>query len=318
MRTVVICLSLACFFLSQGGLASADWLWTPKLGKWLNPKKAAKETPTLQLEFATRFWNEQKYERAQAEFAKLVHVFPQAPEAPEAQYYVGRCAEEAGDYYAAFQAYRKVLQVYPASMKTEEILERQYRIGNLFFQGEKRELLGAKILSGIDTAIEIYRAIVEDAPFSAQGPLALYKLGMAHKIQGDLQAATDAFQRLVEEHPQHALVDDATFQIADCSAKTNRAVAYDQSYADEATREFQQFAQEHPDSHLVPEAEARVDALMDQRAQHDFEVAQFYERRHVFHSARVYYESIMQHYPRSQWAVKAAEQLQVLDGKVRK
>lgn len=298
--------------------ASAEWIWMPRVGKWINPKKAAKETPELQLEHAMKFWEQKKYEKALDEFRKLVKAYPQSSDAPEAQYYVGRCQEELRNYYEAFKAYRKVIQVYPTSTKTSDILEREYRIGNLFFQGEKREVLGAKVLPGIDAAIEVYSTIVEDAPFSAHGPLALYKWGMALKILGQYQQASDIFQRLVEEYPQHALVSDAKFQVADCARKTARATAYDQSYAAEAAEDFEQFIKEHPESHLIPEAEDHLSALEAQRAQQDFEVAQFYEGRRAFDSARVYYQSIMRRYPESDWATKAATRIETLDGKGKK
>src|SRR3989338_1155644 len=223
---------------SLAGTAAADWIWTPKLGKWINPKKAAKETPTLQLAFAMKFWDDKKYEKALDEFKKLVKAYPQAPEAPDAQYYAGRCQEEMRNYFEAFKEYRRVIQVYPASTRTDEILEREYRIGNLFFQGEKRELLGKKMVHGMESAIECYQAIVEDAPFSSQWPLALYKLGIAFKIQGRYQSATDTFQRLIEEHPQHALVPDAKFKIADCTAKTAGGSGSDPSYSGDAPRGF--------------------------------------------------------------------------------
>ena len=313
MRRTIIPVCVALALLGQATPASAAWIWIPRLGQWINPKKAAKETPALQLEYAMKFWDGKKYDKALDEFKKLVKAYPQATQAPDAQYYVGRCQEEVQNYYDAFKAYRKVIQVYPASTRTEEILEREYRIGNLFFEGEKRKLLGAKVVSGLDSAIEVYAAIVDDAPFSAQGPLALYKLGMGYKIQGQYQLASDTFQRLVEEHPQHALVSDARFQIADCAAKTARASTYDQSYAAEAMKEFEEFVKEHPDSNLVPEAEEHLSTLEDQRARQDFEVARFYENRNAHESAKVYYQSVLRRYPKSSWAAQATTRLDALD-----
>lgn len=310
-RALPFCIALA--LLGQAGQACAAWIWIPRVGQWVNPKKAAKDTPALQFEFAMKFWDEKKYDKALDEFKKLVKLFPQATQTPEAQYYVGRCQEELRSYFDAFKAYRKVIQVYPASKRTDEILEHEYRIGNLFFEGEKRKLLGAKIVPGLDAAIEVYAAIVDDAPFSAQGPLALYKLGMGYKIQGQWQLASDTFQRLVEEHPQHALVSDARFQIADCAAKTAGASAYDQSYAATAMREFEEFVKEHPDSHLVPEAEEHLTNLEGQQARQDFEVAHFYEGRKAHASARVYYQSIIKRYPDSPWAAQATARLDALN-----
>jgi tetratricopeptide (TPR) repeat protein len=106
------CATLVLFFLfSQTSFGY--WIWTPESKKWTNPKYAPKESPQEQLKFALGYFEIKDYETAYNELKKLVKYYPDALEAPEAQFYMGRCLEETGKFYEAFQAYQKVIDKYP-------------------------------------------------------------------------------------------------------------------------------------------------------------------------------------------------------------
>ena len=54
----------------------AYWVWTPKTGKWINPKYAVKDTPKQQMEWAMGFYEAGEYKRAISEFQKLILFRP--------------------------------------------------------------------------------------------------------------------------------------------------------------------------------------------------------------------------------------------------
>jgi len=291
---------------------SAEWVWSPQTG-WIGPAGAVKDSPEEQLAFAVAFFDRHEYERAEKEFKKLLRAYKDSREAAEAQYYLGRCQEEQGDYYKAFLAYRKTIQTYPSTKRFDEILEREYQMGNYFLAGKKRKVLGGvALLPARDKAVEIYEAIVEDGPFSEYGELAQYKLGLAHMALKDYEPAVSAFEQLISRYPQSPLVDDARFQIAQASLKGTFAPEYDQSPTDLAIRELEAFVKEYPESELASDAATRLIELKNRRAQHEYQVAQFYERRKQPASAVVYYDTIVQQYAGTPWAGKAADRLAVL------
>ena len=292
--------------------ASAGWVWTPQTG-WIGPTGAVKDSPEEQLAYAEAFFNRQDYRRAQLEFRKLLRAYKDAPEAPDAQYYLGRCEEERRDYYKAFLAYRKTIQVYPSSKRFDEILEREYQLGNHFLSGKKRRFFGtAAILPASDKAVEIFQAITEDGPFSEYGQLAQYKLGLAHLALHDYEPAVTAFEQVISRYPESPLVDDARFQIALASLKGTFEPGYDPSPTDLAIRELQAFLGTYGGGELAEQARTRLQELQERRAQHEFQVAQFYEQRRHPASARVYYAAIVDEYAKTSWAPKAAERLAVL------
>ena len=292
--------------------ASAGWVWSPQTG-WVGPSGAVEDTPEEQLAAAVALFEQQEYDRARKEFRKLLKAYPNSPQAPEAQYYLGRCATEQGDYYKAFLEYRKAIQVYPSTMRFDEMLEREYQIGNHFLSGKKRQLLGiAALLPARDKAIEIFQAIVEDGPFTAYGELAQYKLGLAHLELHSFEEAVGAFEQVISRYPDSPLVDDARFQISMASLKGTFSAGYDQSPTALAIRELESFNRDYPASDLHEEAAQRIETLRERQAEHAYQVAQFYEARERPASALTYYQSIISWYAQTSWAAQAAERIAVL------
>ena len=292
--------------------ASAEWIWSPQTG-WVGPTGAVKDTPDEQLAFASGFFEGKDYKRARIEFKKLLKKYKESREAAEAQYYLGRCAEEQGDYYKAFQDYRKTTQVYPSTQRFDEILQREYQLANFFLAGKKRKVFGRMaILPARDKAVEIFQAIVDDGPFSEYGQLAQYKLGLSHMALGDYEASVGAFEQVISRYPDSPLVDDARFQIAQASLKGTFKSSYDQSPTDLAVRELARFLRDYPTSELSTEAQSRLQELQQRSAQHEYEVARFYERRRHPAAAVIYYDSIVTRFPQSSLAPQAAARIQVL------
>jgi len=292
--------------------ASAAWIWSPQTG-WIGPTGAVKDSPEEQLAFAVAFFDRKDYDRAAKEFKKLLNAYQSSKEAAEAQYYLGRCAEEDGDYYKAFLEYRKTVQTYPSSARFDELLKREYQLGNYFLSGKKRKLFGtAALIPARDKAVEIFQAIADDGPFSEYGQLAQYKLGLAFLAMKDYEPAVSAFEQVISRYPDSPLVDDARFQIAQASLKGTFLPGYDQSPTDLAIRELGAFLREYTDSELSNEAGRRLVQLTEQRAEHEYLVAEFYERRKRPGSARLYYENIIQQFGKTSWAPKAAARIAVL------
>ena len=313
---VLIIVLLVLASAAYAPAAFAAWIWSPQTG-WVGPTGAVKDTPEEQLAFATAFFDRHDYKRAKTEFKKLLKAYKDSREAAEAQYYLGRCQEETGDYYKAFQEYRKTIQIYPSTKRFDEILEREYQQANYFLAGKKRKLFGLPaFLPARDKAVEIFQAIVDDGPFSEYGQLAQYKLGLAHLALQDYEAAVGAFEQVISRYPDSPLVDDARFQIAQASLKGTFKPNYDQSPTDLAVRELDNFLREYPESELSGEATTRLHELKERRAQHDYHVAQFYERRRHPASALIYYESIVNRFPETAWAPQAAARVHILQQKL--
>ncbi len=311
-----IVLSVCLVAAGMAPSAFAAWMWSPQTG-WVGPSGAVKDSPQEQLDFALHFFEQKDYTRARTEFHKLVKTYKASQEASEGQFYLGRCEEERGDYYKAFKEYRKTIQVYPSTKRFDEILGREYEIGNYFLAGKKRMIFGvAALLPARDKAAEIFQAIADDGPFSEQGQLAQYKLGFAHLALQDYEAAVSAFEEVITRYPKSPLVDDARYQIALASLKGTFKPEYDQSPTQLAIRELDAFLRTNPKSDLAQQATVRLTQLKERSAEHDYRIGQFYEQRRRPTSALVYYAAIMDEQSETAWAPKAAERIHVLEEKM--
>jgi outer membrane protein assembly factor BamD len=291
------------------------WIWTPKTQKWINPKTVAKSNPKEQFDFAKEFYDLKKYEEASREFKKLIKTYPKAFEASESQYYLGLIEEAQGNLYEAYEAYQKVIDKYPFSERMQEITEREYKIGERFMTGEaKRKALGV-VLPLENPAIEIFTKVIDNSTYGPLAPAAQYKLGLVLKGLMRYYEAEDAFNKVISNYPNSEWVEAAKFQIASCRANISRGPDYDQIATKEAKEKFEDFVQEHPDAVLSRDAEKNIEQLKEREAESNYNIGLFYEKQKDYDAARIYYNDIINNYPKSSWATKAFERLQVIERK---
>jgi outer membrane protein assembly factor BamD (BamD/ComL family) len=307
-----IILTLILLFSLLASQAYPYWIWTPKTGKWVNPKTQAKPTPKEQFDFAKSFYDIKKYEDAQREFRKLLRKFPKSAEAAESQYYLGLIEDAQDNLYEAYLAYQKVIDKYPFSERIPQIIQREYEIGEAFMTGHKRKALGVP-LPVENPAIEIFSKVVENSTYGPLAPAAQYKLGLVLKGLLRYYEAEEAFNKVVSSYPDSEWAGAAKFQIASCRAAVSRGPEYDQWATNEAKQKFEEFVQEHPDAVLSKDAEKNIEALKEKEAEANFNTARFYEKQKAFTSAKIYYNEIINNYPKSLWAAKAMERIEILE-----
>jgi len=305
---VFLCLFL-CLFMAQN--ASAFWIWTPQSQRWSNPKFAPKESPQEQLKFAVTYYEAEDYETAMREFNKLIKHYPDAVEAPEAQFYLGLCLDELGKYYEAYQAFQRVIAKYPFSTRTQDVLEHEYIVAQKLVD-YRTSFIGIN-MTGENAAVEIFRQIIENAPYGKYAAASQYKIGLVNKAKGFFQDATREFQKVVDDYPESEWAEPAKFQIALCADQSSLDADYDQTLTEEAKEKFREFVKKHPDAELSNQAAERIDALRDKEAESQYLVGQFYEKQKAYKSSKIYYNYVVNNYPKSPWAIKALERIQMLE-----
>ncbi len=310
-RTIIIYLIFISLSISP---AYAYWIWTPKTGKWVNPKTAIKPKPKEQLEFAKGLYELESYEEAKREFKKLLNAYPKSFEASESQYYLGLIEELQGNLYEAYLAYQKVVDKYPFSERIQEIIEREYKLAERFMAGEKRTAFGVA-LPVENPAIEIFSKIIENSIYGPLAPAAQYKLGLVLKGLLRYYEAEEAFNKVITNYPKSEWVEAAKFQIAACRAAVSRSPDYDQWATAEAKGKFEDFVREHPDAVLSRDAEKNIEQLKEKEAEANFNIGRFYEKQKAYAAAKIYYSNVINNYSGSIWAAKAVERLQMMEKK---
>ena len=305
-------LLITALFLSifAGNNSYAFWIWSPKTQQWKNPKYSPLATPKLQFEKAKKLFSAKDYKNAYTEFKKILVNFPDSRQAAKAQYYLGRCLEGLKKPYYAFLEYKKVVNSYPNSSRINEIIRREYKIGMYYLNRPRKKWMGIDLNDLFEhPSIEIFRQIVESAPYSDYAVKAQYKLGILYKELARYDEAKDAFQQLIENYPESEWAPAAKYQLALCTAKAAPGVAYDASLTKEAIQEFREFVAKHPDAKLSKEAEKQMAQLRNKEAKKSFDIAEFYEGQDLHKSALIYYKFVRDNYPRSKWAALAIDKI---------
>jgi len=313
MHKITAVLLTLIFITCQSGFAY--WIWTPESGKWENPKYAAKDTPEDQIAYAKKSYEGKNLKDALREFKKLLKYYPLSKEAPTAQYYVGRIMEDLDNSYEAFKAYQKVIDTYPYTELVDDVIEREYKIADAFFSGKKIKIIGKWQMPAKDKAIEIFKAVSDNAPYGKYADLAKFKAGLSYKDIQDYNGAILMFKDLIDRYPNSSVIDKARFQLAECSKLLAVKPAYDQTPTNLARKEFEDFLKKHPDSVMAQDAKQIVNKLKSREAENAYETGKFYEARRAPASAIIYYKDIVQNYSETEWAKKAQERLNELEKK---
>ena len=313
--TTLLFVSLIAVPLGGVSPAWGYWIWTPRTGKWVNPKSQPKDSPQEQLEYALSLFEAHDETRAVRECLKLVRHYPKSSQAPDAQFYAGQCYELLHRPYQAFLMYKKLIEVYPYSARFKDAIARSFTIGESFYEGLKvRPLQPVPLgVAAYDKAVEIFEQIVAQAPYGEYGDRAQFRLGQTQRKLGDYGAAMKAFEKLVHEYPNSSLVEEARYNAAFCAKQLSLKPAYDQASTDQAITWFEEFLATHPNSELQEEATRSLQQLRGYKAESFFAVAEFYARQRKWVSAALYYRRIIDQYSDTSWAGQAVAKLTALE-----
>lgn len=308
---------LAFFLFLAVGVSSAEaaWVWTPQTRHWINPKYAAKETPTAQMDWAVDFFESGDYNRASREFIRLVKSYPRSELAPEAQYLAGVSFELLGKDGPAFEAYKKLIEIYPFSGRFKDAIEREFLIAEALFAGAKLQIIGPIKVPSLDKAIEIYQHVVDHAPYGDYGDRSQMRLGESFIREKRFEEANRAFQKVVDDYPTSLLAEKAKFNVAFCARQLSLKASYDQSATDEAIGWFEKFISGNPESELVPQAKESLKQLHEIKAEGLAKIAGFYEKQSKPASAAVYYQQIVQKYSETAQGAQAVAKLKEFEAK---
>ena len=292
--------------------AEAYWVWSPEAGKFINSEGPSQDLADEQYHAAMQFYKEKNLDQAAEQFEELLKKYPSASIASEAKYRLGMVHEEKGDYWKAFQTYKNLLQTYPYTERLVEIVEREYRIANLFLSGKKAKLMGLEILPSLPRAVEIYKHIVDQAPYSEFGDKAQFRMALAYKKWNHFDEAIDAFQGLIDQYPKSELVGDAQFQLAETSFLRSSAEFRDQRALDEASTQVDSFLTRYPDTNTSEKAAKIRQEIDEKNAEKNYRIGLYYEKDNYVESALIYYADVAARYPHTQWGEKASVKLQSL------
>lgn len=298
---------------------SAQWVWTPETGRFVNVGNLPKETPELQIEHARGLMVEGDYSKALAETAKFKEFYVESELADENQFLRGEIRLAKGERLKAAEEFQQVITQYPATGYYDRVIAKQYEIGDALFEEGVRKVEGLREIGWYEPyrylnfrrhrplkqAVEVYSMVIDNQPFTAQAAEAQYKLGRCHFAKGDYIEASFEFKRVLEDYRGSEWLDEAAYDLARCYQKGSHPPDYDQAPSQLAVDSINDYVLTYPSDPRGDELLVVKDEMQEKIAEQRFRQVKFYERRSQFDASRIYAEGVVVQYPETRAGEKA-------------
>lgn len=210
-----------------------------------------------------------------------------------------------------------MIDKYPFSERSGEVVQRQYDIGVELLEGQSKRAKFTQAFLGTDyNVIDIFKAVIKNAPYGPLASSAQYKIALYLQEKQLFQEARDEFEKVINDYPESEWAKAAKYQIAITDAKRAPKAQYEQETTKAAMEEFKDFVGIYPDAQLSSQARDEIHALLEKEAENNFVIAQFYEKQKNYKAAKIYYEIIVNDYENSSWSPKALEKIREITSKV--
>lgn len=146
-------------------------------------------------------------------------------------------------------------------------------------------------------AQDLLRRMMSEYPASEWIPRARLALGRAYYEDKKYLEAKAEYQKFLDLHPRHQLVDEAHYYLGLTHFVEISSIDRDQSPAQRALTEFQTVLKEAPDSRYASEAKEKIKICQDKLAGHEFFVGRFYFRKGKYEAASGRFKYLLSHYP---------------------
>lgn len=246
----------------------------------------------------------------------LLANYKDSPFNAEACYYKGIAYFHLGDFDMANSALSQYLKVETTPKYFEEALDCKFRIGEKFYEGAKKHILGLeklpKIVPAKDEALEIFEQIIITLPRHDLTAKSLYKKAVILTDFEDYKESVEAFQVLIRRFPKHYLTPEAFLGIQKVYLKQSQLEFPDPDILELAEINIQRFKDNFPSDERIENAKKMFSQMQDCFAKELFETASFYERTKKYEAAIFYHESVISQYPESSFALKSHKQIETL------
>lgn len=243
---------------------------------------------------------EQKYTIAIKEFGSIIDTDPTSEYAEASQINIGWAYFLNGDHKRALRAYEKVLEKYPGTKRTEEILKRQYQVGI------------AQMDTNEEAAIRVFEKIIEKHPLGPIAPEAQIKIADCYFKLGHYEEALDAYERFLENYPKSEWVPYVQYQIPLSKVYHEKQQERNYGLLISAREGFEEYLISNPRGIHTEDAKRMIEEIRIIEAEREFNIGEFYLRVKKPASAAMYFEYVMVDFPGTIWAERANERLEFL------
>ncbi len=161
-----------------------------------------------------------------------------------------------------------------------------------------------------DDAIETFEKVKDRYPYSEQALLAQIKLADAYYYKKKFDEALAAYKEFEKLHPTNKAVPYCVFRQGLCYYRQRSTIDRDQTFTHKALTEFRRLKQKFPKCEYIPKAEKYMARCVQDLAENEFYVAEFYFRTKRYQAALDRYQVVLQDYPNFSKRAQAQKHLE--------
>ena len=236
--------------------------------------------------------------------------YPGSQYAAEALFRSGRIELERHRWRQSFRAYTTLTRLYPESPYFNVIVADLFDIATAYEEGNHVYWLWVVPYRAEGRALAAYEAVIRTAPFSDYAPIALMRVAMIYKREGNTVMAVDALDRLINFYPTTMLSGEAHLLLAETFADEVKGPEYDQGATREAISYYRDFLLLYPDNPMVGTGEQGLQSMRDVHARSKLVMGEFfYHYRDDYAAAEVFFNEAITIAPDSSAAHEARDYL---------
>lgn len=299
----------------------AKYRWQKTFGIEPNEPLAKKH-----FEQGVKLFSEKKFDDAAKEFKTAAARWPDSPLEEDAFFLQAESLFFAEQYSAASDIYGRLMKKFENTRYLERCVNREFMIARYWddydrvkhialltpnFTDDKRPLFDTQ-----GNAIKCYESVHMNDP---TGPLAddsVMAIANVNFLSGRYDDADYYYDLLRKQYPQSEHQQLAANLGLRAKMRTYQGPHYDGKPIDQADELIQQISIQYPNQ--SPEERERLRnaarALRTQRAQRDWEIAEWYARTKHYGGARYYYNVVLEDHPDSPYAALAKERIEKIKG----
>ena len=222
---------------------------------------------------------------------------------------------KADQKYKQFQCLNELIAGFSDQINFEEIIKEEFQLGNDFAQGHRDITLSwMPWIKGKNKAVEIFEAVLEQAPFAKFAPALKLRLGRMYLEADKPQKALNIFRQLMKQHPKSPEDKYARFELANALVQLAiKAGDGDGVYAREADEVLREALKKYPKNPETQWIKQSIEDTDDVRAKRLCGIAEFYVSRKNPEAATRYFHELLARYPDSKYTKTAEANLTKLD-----
>ncbi len=219
---------------------------------------------------------------------------------------------ESREYYKSYLAYEKLLNEYSSTTYFSYAIERKIDIAQRFLAGQKRSFLGVFRVSARLEALKILDDIDARWPGSQAGAQAVMTRADYYFDKGKYFEAELEYHRILTSYSRSSHYPRAMFLEAESKLRQYEGIYYDSICLEEAVILFGQYKLRFPEEALLNGVDEKLSWITNEQLKKEYEIADYYNRTGRIPQAVLYWESVIELAPESEYAQKAVEMIQNL------